>query len=108
MTIKELKKLSRGRWNGSMKRSAVQQWHIGPLTLKEILLTLKINRCEFRRWVRWEYHHWVTKHKTGLYMTRETKLQELQKQLKVLEEKLQRSASQRSAIQSNGFRLSGF
>jgi hypothetical protein len=99
MTIKELKKLSRRRWDGSMKRTIVQQWHLGLLTIKEILLTLRIERREFRRWVRWEYQQRVTKHKIGLYMTRETKLQELQKQLKGLEEKLQYEQLKNEALE---------
>lgn len=99
MTIKELKKLSEGRWNGSMKRTVVQQWHLGLLTLKEILLTLRIERRTFRHWVRWEYHHRVGRHKTDSYMKQETKLQELQKQLKALEEKLQYEQLKNEALE---------
>lgn len=69
MTISELKKLSRGRWNGSMKRTVVQQWHMGLLTLKEIVLTLKINRRTFRQWVRWEYISCNMSFKTGALMS---------------------------------------
>jgi predicted phage tail protein len=99
MTISELKKLSRGRWDGSMKRTVVQQWHLGLLTLKEIVLTLKINRRIFRQWVRWEYQHRIVKHKTKCYMKQETKLQELQKQLKALEEKLQYEQLKNEALE---------
>jgi hypothetical protein len=99
MTVKELKKLSRGRWDGSMRRTIVQQWHLGLLTIQEIVLTLRINRWEFRRWVRWEYHHRVVKHKTDNYMKQETKLQELQKQLKALEEKLQYEQLKNEALE---------
>ncbi len=99
MTIKELKKLSEGRWNARMKRSVVQQWHLGFLTLKEILLTLRIERREFQRWIRWAYHECVTKHKPGLHMTRETKLQEREKQHKALEEKLQYEQLKNEALE---------
>lgn len=99
MTISELKKLSRGRWGGDMKRTVVQQWHLGLLTLKEILLTLKIKRRTFRQWVRWEYYHRVVKHKISSYMKQETKLQELQKQLKALEENLQYERLKNEALE---------
>jgi hypothetical protein len=57
MTINELKKLSKGRWDRKMKRKVVIEWRLGLLKLKEIIVTLKINRWLFRRWVRWKYYH---------------------------------------------------
>jgi hypothetical protein len=88
MTINELKKLSKGRWDGKMKRKVVIEWRLGLLKLKEILVTLKIDRWLFRRWVRWEYYHRVTKHINSIDMSQETDVKKLQKYVLELESKL--------------------
>jgi hypothetical protein len=89
MTIKELKKLSLGRWDGSMKRKVVIEWRLGLLKYKEILVTLKIQRREFRRWIRWEYYHRVYKYKNVIDMSKETDIRKLQERIKELERKLE-------------------
>ena len=85
MTINELKNLSKGRWDGKMKRRVVIEWHIGLLKLADIIVTLKINRWEFRRWVRWEYYHRVVKFKNVIDMSKITDLSKLQSRIKELE-----------------------
>ncbi len=89
MTVKELEKLSLGRWDGSMKRKVVIEWRVGLLKYKEIVVTLKIKRCEFRRWVRWEYYHRVYKYKNVIDMSKETDVRKLQERVKELERKLE-------------------
>jgi hypothetical protein len=88
MTINELKKLSKGRWDGKMKRKVVIEWRLGLLKLKEIIVTLKIDRWLFRRWVRWEYTHRVIKHINSIKMSQETDVPKLQARIKDLEKKL--------------------
>jgi hypothetical protein len=41
MTINELKQLSKGRWDGKMKRKVVIEWRLGRLKLEKILRGLK-------------------------------------------------------------------
>ena len=77
MTIKELEKLSKGLRDGSMKRKVVIEWRLGLLKYKEIVVTLKINRREFRRWIRWEYFHRVFKYKNVIDMSKETDIRKL-------------------------------
>jgi predicted RNase H-like nuclease (RuvC/YqgF family) len=89
MTIKELEKLRSGRWDGSMKRKVVIEWRLGLLKYKEIVFTLKINRREFRRWVRWEYYHRVYAYKNVIDMSKETDIRKLQDRIKELERKLE-------------------
>ncbi len=89
MTLKELEKLSLGRWDGSMKRKVVIEWRLGLLKYKEIVVTLKINRREFRRWVRWEYYYRVFKYKNVIDMSKETDIRKLQERVKELERKLE-------------------
>jgi malate synthase len=88
MTINELKKLSKGRWDGKMKRKVVIEWRLGLLKLKEIIVTLRIDRWLFRRWVRWEYTHRVIKHINSIEMSQETDVPKLQARIKDLEKKL--------------------
>ena len=87
MTIKELEKLSKGLRDGSMKRKVVIEWRLGLLKYKEIVVTLKINRREFRRWIRWEYFHRVFKYKNVIDMSKETDIRKLQERVKELERK---------------------
>jgi hypothetical protein len=89
MTIKELEKLKSGRWDGKMKRKVVIEWRLGLLKYKEIVVTLKITRWEFRRWVRWEYYHRVYKYKNVIDMSKETDIKKLQERVKELERKLE-------------------
>ena len=56
---------------------------------KEIVVTLKINRREFRRWIRWEYFHRVFKYKNVIDMSKETDIRKLQERVKELERKLE-------------------
>lgn len=85
MTINELKKLKLGRWDGKMKRKVVIEWHLGLLKLADIIVTLKINRWQFRHWVRWEYYHRVVKFKNVIDMSKITDLSKLQLRIKELE-----------------------
>jgi hypothetical protein len=85
MTINELKKIKLGRWDGKMKRKVVIEWHLGLLKLADIVVTLKINRWDFRRWVRWEYYHRVVKYKNVIDMSKITELSKLQSRIKELE-----------------------
>jgi DNA-binding transcriptional regulator YdaS (Cro superfamily) len=89
MTIKELEKLRLGLWDGSMKRKVVIEWRLGLLKYKEIVVTLKIKRREFRQWVRWEYYHRVYKYKNVIDMSKETDVRKLQERVKELERKLE-------------------
>ena len=88
MTIKELQKLGQGRWDGRMKRKVVIEWRLGLLKLEDIIVTLKINRWSFRRWVRWEYYHRVIKNINSIDMSKETDVMRLQKYILELESKL--------------------
>ena len=88
MTIKELQKLGQGRWDGRMKRKVVIEWRLGLLKLEDIIVTLKINRWSFRRWVRWEYYHRVIKNINSIDMSNETDVMRLQKYILELESKL--------------------
>ena len=72
-----------------MKRKVVIEWRLGLLKYKEIVVTLKINRREFRRWVRWEYYHRVYKYKNVIDMSKETDIKKLQERVKELERKLE-------------------
>jgi hypothetical protein len=85
MTINELKKLRLGRWDGAMKHRVVIEWHLGLLKLADIVVTLKINRWLFRRWVRWEYYHRVLKFKNVIDMSKTTDVSKLQERIKELE-----------------------
>ena len=88
MQINDLRKLGRGRWDGKMKRKVVIEWRLGLLKLEDIIVTLKINRWSFRRWVRWEYYHRVIKHINSIDMSKETDVIRLQKYILELESKL--------------------
>ena len=79
MTINELNKLSEGRWDGKMRRKIVIEWHLGLLKLTDIVVTLRIDRWLFRRWVRWEYYHRVSKYTNCIDMSKERDIAKLQK-----------------------------
>ena len=98
MTIKELKKMSTGLHDGKMKRKVVIEWHLGLLKLEDILFTLKINRWLFRRWVRWEYYHRVSKYKNGIDMSKSTDIVKLQERVKELEAKLKEEQLRTEAL----------
>ena len=88
MQINDLRKLGRGRWDGKMKRKVVIEWRLGLLKLEDIIVTLRITRWSFRRWVRWEYYHRVIKHINSIDMSKETDVIRLQKYILELESKL--------------------
>jgi hypothetical protein len=83
--IKELKKLSSSRWDGIMKRCVVIDWRLGLLKLEDIVVTLKIKRWLFRRWVRWEYYHRVVKLINVIDMSKTIDVRQLQERVKELE-----------------------
>jgi transposase-like protein len=86
MTINELRKRKKKRWDGKFKSYVVGTFLLGLVKRKEICTELKISRSLLRRWQRWDYKNRVlrfTKHSS--FMKKTVDIQSLEARIKELE-----------------------